>query len=68
MKIGIIKDNDGYYKKYTNGNKYVTTTLYSKNGEYIGCIGKYPNYPIPMETQIAVDISLSGGTLVYTKD
>lgn len=66
MKIGIIKRDD-HYIKFTNGNKYVTTTLYSKNGEYIGLIGRERNQPIPMSTMIAIDIELSGGTLVYAK-
>lgn len=68
MKIAIIKEDDGYYTKYTKGNKYFTATLYNRNFEYLGRVGRFLNHPIPMETMIAGVLYLGGGTLVYTKD
>lgn len=66
-KIAIIKDDNGYFKKYTNGNKYVTTTLYNENMEFIGNLGRHPNDLFSMDFQVLMDIELFGGKLVYLK-
>lgn len=63
--IAIVKGTTGYYTKYTNGNKYITTSLYNPQMEFIGITSKHPNHTFSLEVQVAIDIDLNGGTLVY---